>query len=619
VYGIASFGDGLSDPDKMILVRDNDFISNGKAGIYCDGTMMEVDDNYFAYNENAIWAFSSEVQINDSKIYLSTLYDLNIDNYSHVYSLNTTFDDNAVYIGYNSTLEVMWYLHVLVLNTTGYVPSADVTVSDNINGTWSKNFVADSFGRVKWIVVTEYYRDEFVWVNYTAHNITAQKGMEIGSAEPYMDASKFVDVFIGDGGGPPTNNPPVADAGLDQTVLEDEIAYFNVYIPGIYDVTLTVTDDKGATDSDICVITVNEKPNVPPVADAGLDQIVNEDETVFLDGSGSSDSDGLIMNYTWDLGDGNYGYGEFPTHVYDTPGIYIVTLTVTDDDDATDSDTCTITVEDITAPLPPVNLNAMLVPGSLEDVMLIWNASEDDGAGYDDVAGYTVYKSTTGIYGSYEFAARIPALGIPAHTYEWTDYGAGDGDWNNYFYKVRVNDTSDNEEQNDDIVGKFAWYLEKDWNLFSVPLVQSNTSRDTVLQTIEGNYAALQGYHAGKSRPWLHWHRDKPNYFNDEIEVDHKKGYYIDMIVSDYLVTAGKVAPQTDINLKSGWNLVGYPSASEQTVADALSSIDGDYNMVEYFDPIKDKEVRLKSNELMIPGLGYWIHATADCVWTITN
>jgi PKD repeat protein len=651
VYGIASFGDGLTDPDKMILVRGNEFISNGKAGIYCDGTMMEVDDNYFAYNENAIWAFFSEVQINDTKIYLSTLYDLNIDNYSHIHTLNTTFDDNAVYIGYNSTLEVQWNLHILVLNTSGHVPFADVTVSDNINGTWSKNFVADSLGRVKWVVVTEYYRDEYVWVNYTAHNITAQKGLEIGSAEPYMDESKFVEVFIGDGGGPPPNDPPVADAGLDQMVFEDEIVYFNgsgSYDPNgsivnytwdfqdgnfgygefpthifttssIYDVTLTVTDDDGATDSDICVITVNEKPNVPPVADAGLDQIVNEDEVVFFDGSGSSDSDGVIVNYTWDFGDGNYGYEEFPTHIYDNPGIYIVTLTVTDDDGATDSDTCTITVEDITAPLPPTDLNAILVPGSLEDVKLIWSASEDDGAGYDDVAGYTIYKSTTGIYGSYNFAAWIPAAGIPTHTYEWTDYGAGDGDWNNYFYKVRANDTSDNEEQNDDTVGKFAWYLEKDWNLFSIPLVQSNTSRDTVLQTIEGNYAALQGYHAGKSRPWLHWHRDKPNYFNDEIEVDHKNGFYIDMIVSDYLVTAGKVAASTDITLKAGWNLIGFPVLEEQTVVDALSSIDGKYNMVEYFDPVTDKEVRLQPDDLMYPGLGYWIHATDNCVLILTN
>jgi hypothetical protein len=204
-------------------------------------------------------------------------------------------------------------------------------------------------------------------------------------------------------------------------------------------------------------------------------------------------------------------------------------------------------------------------------------------------------------------------------TYSWTDFGKGDLDWNNYFYKVRAKDGGGMEDENENKVGKFAWYLEKDWNLFSVPLVQSDTLRDTVLQTIDGNYAALQGYHAGKSRPWLHWHRDKPNYFNDEIEVTHDKGYYIDMIVPDYLVTAGKVASQTDINLKSGWNLVGYPCLSGQNVSDALSSIDGKYNMVEYFDPIKDKEVRLGPNDLMIPGLGYWIHATADSTLEVTN
>jgi hypothetical protein len=39
--------------------------------------------------------------------------------------------------------------------------------------------------------------------------------------------------------------------------------------------------------------------NVAPVANAGTDQTVNELETVMLDGSGSSDSDGSISTYAW--------------------------------------------------------------------------------------------------------------------------------------------------------------------------------------------------------------------------------------------------------------------------------------------------------------------------------
>ncbi len=41
--------------------------------------------------------------------------------------------------------------------------------------------------------------------------------------------------------------------------------------------------------------------------------------------------DGSIVNYTWDFGDGNKGYGVSVTHAYMTGGNYIVNLTVTDE------------------------------------------------------------------------------------------------------------------------------------------------------------------------------------------------------------------------------------------------------------------------------------------------
>jgi PKD repeat protein len=390
--------------------------------------------------------------------------------------------------------------------------------------------------------------------------------------------------------------------------------------PGTYLVILTVTDNDGAYSSDNCTVEVRGTPgNGAPVADADPDfQVVEVGEEAFFTGMNSYDSDGFIVDYSWDFGDGNFGNGMNVSNIYTIPGNYTVTLYVTDDDNATDSDTCTVVVE-LSLPAPPTGLDAELVGDSLSDVKLTWTASADDGAGDGDVAIYNIYKSTTGVNGVYNPVDTVTALGSPGHTYEWTDSGAGDGDWNNYFYIVRAEDGFGNEEQNTVKVGKFVSLLDEDWNLFSVPLVQKDTAREVVLQTIDGNYVKVHGYHAGKSRPWLNWHRDKPKKLNDAISIDHKSGFYIDMIVPDYLVTAGKVATSTDINLKTGWNLIGFPQLEEDTVANSLSSIAGKYNKVEYYDTVTDKELRLQPDDLMYPGLGYWIHATDDCVLTLTN
>ncbi len=62
-------------------------------------------------------------------------------------------------------------------------------------------------------------------------------------------------------------------------------------------------------------------------------------EEVHFSASSSSDPDGTIVSYAWDFGDGNTTEGDAPeaVHAYATPGLYKVTLTVEDDDGATNS------------------------------------------------------------------------------------------------------------------------------------------------------------------------------------------------------------------------------------------------------------------------------------------
>ena len=136
------------------------------------------------------------------------------------------------------------------------------------------------------------------------------------------------------------------DGGLSEGPIVEHI-----YVePGTFQVTLEVIDKvggRGATEQPINII-AQPPEQVPPtvVIDGPTDGFVAEPVTFSAEGSSSGSSP--ISSFTWDFGDGT-GSPPSPntsvTTIYENPGTFTVTLTATDANGLSDSDSLQIEID----------------------------------------------------------------------------------------------------------------------------------------------------------------------------------------------------------------------------------------------------------------------------------
>ena len=119
-------------------------------------------------------------------------------------------------------------------------------------------------------------------------------------------------------------------------------------------VTLTVTDDSGATGQGQRTVAVTDRP---PSASFTAPAAIGKGQAASFDASGSSDPDGAISSYQWDFGDGQVRTTATPrvAHTYTQQGPKTVSLVVSDDAGSTDHTQRTLTV---TAALPSASFSA---------------------------------------------------------------------------------------------------------------------------------------------------------------------------------------------------------------------------------------------------------------------
>jgi len=219
---------------------------------------------------------------------------------------------------------------------------------------------------------------------------------------------------------PEPNTPPVADAGLDQNVSvgqtvmldgsqsydadgdpitfrwtvepvgyqleapEEALTRITLNEHQDYIVTLVVTDDKGASDTDTVLLVVG---NTPPVADAGAGQTVPPGTSVTLDGSGSSDADGDELQYAWSFLSVPEGADVYldqadtfaPAFVTSVRGQYVLELVVYDGIDYSEPDTVIVDTSN-TRPVAVAGDDASVQSGTVITVDGSASYDEDDDA-----------------------------------------------------------------------------------------------------------------------------------------------------------------------------------------------------------------------------------------------
>jgi hypothetical protein len=174
------------------------------------------------------------------------------------------------------------------------------------------------------------------------------------------------------------------------------------------------------------------------------------------------------------------------------------------------------------------------------------------------------------------------------------------------------------------------------WNLVSFNLHPLNTAIANVLSGITGSYNLVYvwdatGAHSGSGN-WMKYDPTGPPYQNSLHNLDATMGFWIHMTAPATLNVYGNLPVTTNILLDDnagGWNLVGYPSATNLNLPGALSdhgvgtafSLIYAYHTNDTSDPWKlfDQLGPPYANDLtqMAPGWGYWVKVSADNPWSI--
>jgi parallel beta-helix repeat protein len=346
--------------------------------------------------------------------------------------------------------------------------------------------------------------------------------------------------------------------------------------------------------------------NMPPVAGFTIEPVdPSPMDTIFFN-STSMDIDGGIVNWTWQMGDGTILYGEQVTHSYADTGIYMVELTVMDEDGATDVMTRQVVV---------VSIDRIAIVFESENEIADGNLSTNCSFSCHAAAFNSTYGFVEFVDASWSLSTTNATASINTTQGRSVMFSSGDTDGTAVL-------TADAGNGHVDAVswiiddGLYTAYLSHGWNLVTVAVANTytaaslgqNLSGCSIVARWNASAGMFQSFVVGVSP-------------GDGFALEDGVGYFIYMDSSGLLSDIDVPIAHVSVDLYQGWNTLGWYNDTA-TNASSLGSAVGNCSIVacwntssstfeSYLVGVSPPSVAFRIER----GMGVFVYVTKPGVW----